>query len=169
MSGAASSEGSPGAGPTRYRYPAEVMGGLLLTLAGLVGFVLSLPSSSGYSPELGWAGVSFLTAWVGGILTGNALRPLPPGVRPAVRGQAGVGLIGTVAGALAAVALVDALAPPGAAGRAAAAVLAGVSAGLAWVGGFLMGHAMRRFSRRPRRGGRPAPEPAATAGAAAER
>ncbi len=138
----------------RLRSQLLVMGGLLLTFAGLVGYGLQLPTAPGVLNQvIPWLAVGFLTTWLGGIFLGNSMNPVLTGFPPALRGQPGVGLLATVAGALSAVVVVQKLTPdtPVATGPLTileVAVLGGV---LAWAGGLLMGRGMRRFVRRRRR------------------
>ena len=159
MSGQAGPEQPPGpatAGPSdlrRLRSQLLVMGGLLLTFGGLVGYGLLLPTA----PELldaviPWLAVGFLTAWSGGIFLGNSRNAPPPTIRPALRAQAAIGVLATVAGVLSAIVVVQKLTPGAAVSTGPLSVLevAVLGVALTWAGGSLMGAGMRRFVRRRR-------------------
>ncbi len=144
----------------RLRSQILVMGGLLLTFASLVGYGLQLPVAPALLDRvIPWLAIGFLTTWVGGVFLGNAMNSPPAGIPPALRGQAGVGLLGTVAGALSAVVVIQRLTPGAmvSTGPLTVAEAALLGAVLAWAGGLLMGRGMRRFVRR--RATRPPREP----------
>jgi len=132
------------------------MVGLFVTFGGLLGYALQVPSNSaGLESILPWLAVGFLTVWLGGILSGNAINSLPPEAVPALRGQPLLGLVATLAGVLSAAVVIDRAGPwtspsPGTPVEVVTAVAAVV---LSWAGGSLMGYGMSRFvrRRRPRR------------------
>jgi len=131
------------------------MTGLVVTFGGLYCDGVLLPvAPARLDLVVGWLAVGFLALWVGGILAGNAIHPLPAGARPAMRGQEGVAVLATVAGGLASVVVVQRLQsfPSSGPGGIPVVDLALLGAVLAWAGGIMMGHSMRRFVRRRRVG-----------------
>jgi len=138
----------------RRRAQLSVMVGLFVSFGALIGYALQVPSAPGnLATIVPWLAIGFLTAWTGGILFGNALIEPPRGVPPALKGQLGLGIVGTLAGALASAVVVHQTGPwsspsPGTPGELVTAIAAVV---LAWAGGFLLGHSTQRFVRRRRR------------------
>ena len=131
-----------------------VMVGLFVTFAGLFGYALQVPTQpASLESIVPWLAVGFLTAWVGGILAGNALVEPPPGVRPALVGQSVVAALATIAGSLSATVVVLRVGPwdVPTAGTPVELEIAIGAAATSWVGGFLMGRSMRRFARRRRK------------------
>lgn len=139
----------------RKRSQLTVMVGLLLTFAGLFAYGVQVPvQPASLDRLLPWLAVGFLCSWIGGIFVGNARNPLLPGVPPAFRGQAGLGLVAAIAAVLSAGVVVQrvGLLSTGASGGVPELEAALLGVVLALTGGLLMGRSMRRFVRRRRPG-----------------